>query len=162
MTLPNVFVNMVGGRIWGTLFFLFMTFASFSTVIAVFENLIACSIDNFGWSRTKAVVVNAVFLLVASLPCVLGYNVLSGFHPMPGKDVLDTEDFIVSNLLLPVGALVYTLFCVSKWGWGYDKFLDESNAGEGLRLSRGGALKTYLQFGLPVLILIILVRGLLP
>lgn len=162
VTLPNVFVNMVGGRIWGTLFFLFMTFASFSTVIAVFENLIACSIDNFGWSRTKAVVVNAVFLLVASLPCVLGYNVLSGFHPMPGKDVLDTEDFIVSNLLLPVGALVYTLFCVSKWGWGYYRFMDESNTGEGLRLSRGGALKAYLQFGLPVLILIILVRGLLP
>ena len=162
VTLPNVFVNMAGGRIWGTLFFLFMTFASFSTVIAVFENLIACCIDNFGWDRKKAVILNAIFLLVASLPCVLGYNVLSGFHPMPGKDVLDTEDFIVSNLLLPIGAMVYTLFCVSRWGWGYDRFADECNRGEGLRLGRGGGLKAYLQFGLPVLILIILVQGLLP
>jgi NSS family neurotransmitter:Na+ symporter len=96
------------------------------------------------------------------MPCVLGYNVLSSFHPLPGKDVLDTEDFIVSNLLLPAGALVYTLFCVSRWGWGYEGFVTECNQGEGMRLSRGGGLKAYLQFGLPVLILIILVQGLLP
>ncbi len=162
VTLPNVFVNMAGGRVWGTLFFLFMTFASFSTVIAVFENLIACCIDNFQWSRSKAVLWNAVFVLLASLPCVLGYNVLSGFHPLPGKDILDTEDFIVSNLLLPVGAMVYTLFCVSRLGWGYDNFVGESNHGEGARLSHGGVLKGYLQFVLPVLILVILVQGLLP
>ena len=162
VTLPNVFVNMAGGRVWGTLFFLFMTFASFSTVIAVFENLIACCIDNFQWSRRKAVLWNAVFVLLASLPCVLGYNVLSGFHPLPGKDILDTEDFIVSNLLLPVGAMVNTLFCVSKLGWGYDNFVGESNHGEGARLSHGGVLKGYLQFVLPVLILVILVQGLLP
>ena len=162
VTLPNVFVNMAGGRVWGTLFFLFMTFASFSTVIAVFENLIACCIDLFHWERKKAVLINAVFVLVASLPCVLGYNVLSGFHPLPGKDILDTEDFIVSNLLLPVGALVYTLFCVTRWGWGYEGFTTECNRGEGLRLGQGGVLKLYLQYGLPVLILIILVQGLLP
>ncbi len=162
VTLPNVFVNMAGGRVWGTLFFLFMTFASFSTVIAVFENLIACCIDNFHWDRKKAVLWNAGFMLLASLPCVLGYNVLSGFHPLPGKDVLDTEDFIVSNLLLPVGALVYTLFCVSRLGWGYDGFTDECNSGQGLRLSRGGVLKGYLQYVLPLLILVILVQGLLP
>ena len=159
-TLPNVFVNMKGGRLWGTLFFLFMTFASFSTVIAVFENLLASCIDNFGWSRKKAAVFNCVFILAASLPCVLGYNVWSGFHPLPGKDVLDTEDFLVSNLLLPIGSLVYLLFCVSKWGWGFDKYLAEANTGEGLKMSP--RLKPYFQFVLPVLILVILVVGLLP
>ena len=158
-TLPNVFVNMKGGRLWGTLFFLFMTFASFSTVIAVFENLLASCIDNFGWSRKKAVLFNCVFILLASLPCVLGYNVWSGFHPLPGKDVLDTEDFLVSNLLLPIGSLVYLLFCVSKWGWGFDRYLEEANKGSGLKLSR--KLKPYFQWVLPVLILIILIQGLL-
>ena len=160
ITLPNVFTSMAGGRLWGTLFFLFMTFASFSTVIAVFENLLASCIDNFGWSRKKAAVFNCVFILAASLPCVLGYNVWSGFHPLPGKDVLDTEDFLVSNLLLPIGSLVYLLFCVSKWGWGFDKYLAEANTGEGLKMSP--RLKPYFQFVLPVLILVILVVGLLP
>ena len=160
MTLPKVLANMAGGRLWGTLFFLFMTFASFSTVIAVFENLLASCIDNFGWSRKKAAVFNCVFILAASLPCVLGYNVWSGFHPLPGKDVLDTEDFLVSNLLLPIGSLVYLLFCVSKWGWGFDKYLAEANTGEGLKMSP--RLKPYFQFVLPVLILVILVVGLLP
>ena len=160
MTLPRVFVNMAGGRLWGTLFFLFMTFASFSTVIAVFENLLASCIDNFGWSRKKSVVINCVFVLIASLPCLLGYNVLSGFHPILGKDVLDSEDFLVSNLLLPLGSLVYLLFCVSKWGWGYDKYLEEANTGTGLKMSRSRVLKFYLQFVLPILILIILIMGL--
>ena len=160
MTLPKVFANMAGGRLWGTLFFLFMTFASFSTVIAVFENLLASCIDNFGWSRKKAVMFNCLFILAASMPCVLGYNVWSGFHPLPGKDVLDTEDFLVSNLLLPIGSLVYLLFCVSKWGWGFDKYLAEANTGEGLKMSP--RLKPYFQFVLPVLILVILVVGLLP
>ncbi len=160
MTLPNVFIHMAGGRLWGTLFFVFMTFASFSTVIAVFENLIASCIDNFGWERKKAVVINCVFILVASIPCVLGYNVLSGFHPMPGKDVLDTEDFIVSNLLLPGGSIVFILFCVLRSGWGMDKFLAECNKGKGLKLS--AELAPYLIFVLPVLIAIILIAGLLP
>ncbi|MBU5626831.1 sodium-dependent transporter [Oscillibacter sp. MSJ-2] len=160
MTLPRVFVNMAGGRLWGTLFFLFMTFASFSTVIAVFENLLASCIDNFGWSRKKAVVINCVFVLIASLPCLLGYNVLSDFRPILGKDVLDSEDFLVSNLLLPLGSLIYLLFCVSRWGWGYDKYLEEANTGTGLRMPRSRVLKFYLQFILPVLILIILILGL--
>ena len=158
MTLPKVFVNMAGGRLWGTLFFLFMTFASFSTVIAVFENLLSCCIDNFGWSRKKAVLFNCVFILIASMPCVLGYNAWSGLRLIGGRDVLDTEDFIVSNLLLPGGSLVYLLFCVSKWGWGFDRYLAEANTGSGLKLPR--CLKPYLQFSLPVLILVILVQGL--
>ena len=158
MTLPKVFVNMAGGRLWGTLFFLFMTFASFSTVIAVFENLLSCCIDNFGWSRKKAVLFNCVFILIASMPCVLGYNAWSGLRLIGSRDVLDTEDFIVSNLLLPGGSLVYLLFCVSKWGWGFDRYLAEANTGSGLKLPR--CLKPYLQFSLPVLILVILVQGL--
>ncbi len=161
MTLPNVFVNMPAGRLWGALFFLFMTFASFSTVIAVFENLIANCIDNFNWSRKKASVLNVVFVLAASMPCVLGYNLWSDLHLIGARDVLDSEDFIVSNILLPVGALVYLLFCVSKWGWGYDKYVEEANTGKGLKLPGGRAMKWYLQFVLPVLIVIILVQGLL-
>ena len=159
MTLPRVFVNMSGGRIWGSLFFLFMTFASFSTVIAVFENLLASCIDNFGWSRKKAVIINGVFILIASMPCILGYNVWQDVRLIKGYDVLDSEDFIVSNLLLPLGSLVYLLFCVTKWGWGFDKFLEEANTGKGLKLSP--KLKPYFQFVLPVLILVILIQGLI-
>ena len=157
--LPKVFVNMAGGRLWGALFFLFMTFASFSTVIAVFENLQANAIDNFGWTRKKAALVNCFFVLLASMPCVLGYNLWSGLRLIGGRDVLDSEDFLVSNLLLPLGSLVYLLFCVSKKGWGYDRYLEEANAGEGLKMPRG--LRPYFQFVLPVLILIILVQGLI-
>ncbi len=159
MILPKVFLNMAGGRLWGALFFLFMTFASFSTVIAVFENLQANAIDNFGWSRKKAALANCVFILIASMPCVLGYNVWSGVRLIGGRDILDSEDFIVSNLLLPLGSLVYLLFCVSKKGWGYDRYLEEANAGEGIRMPRW--LWPYFQFVLPVLILIILIQGLL-
>ena len=161
MTLPNVFVNMPAGRVWGTLFFLFMTFASFSTVIAVFENLIANCIDNFGWNRKKAAVINLLFVLIASLPCVLGYNLWSDLHLIGARDVLDSVDFVVSNILLPVGALIYLLFCVSKWGWGYDRYKEEVNTGQGLKLPGGKAMKWYLQFVLPVLIVIILVQGLI-
>ena len=159
ITLPKVFINMTGGRLWGTLFFLFMTFASFSTVTAVFENLLASCIDNFGWTRKKSVITNCIFILIASLPCLLGYNVLSGVRLIGGRDILDSEDFIVSNLLLPLGSLVYLLFCVSKWGWGFDNYLRETNTGEGLKMPR--ALKYYFQFVLPVLILVILIQGLL-
>ena len=158
MTLPKVFLNMAGGRLWGTLFFLFMTFASFSTVIAVFENLQANCIDNFGWSRRKAAVLNCLFILLASMPCVLGNNLWSGVRLL-GKDVLDFEDFLVSNLLLPLGSLVYLLFCVTKWGWGYDNYLKEANTGSGLKMPR--YLKPYFQFILPVLVLVILFQGLL-
>ena len=159
ITLPNVFVNMEGGRIWGTLFFLFMTFASFSTIIAVFENIMSFCMDMFGWERKKAALVNCVIILIASMPCVLGYNVWSDLHLIGGRDVLDSEDFIVSNLLLPGGSLIYLLFCVTKWGWGFDNYLEEANTGKGLKIAKG--LKPYFQFVLPVLILFILIQGLI-
>ncbi len=159
ITLPKVFAHMAGGQCWGSLFFLFMSFASFSTVIAVFENLLASCMDNLGWSRRKSVLVNMIFVFVASLPCVLGYNLWSNLHLIGGRDVLDSEDFLVSNLLLPLGSLVYLLFCVSKWGWGFDKYMAEANTGEGLKMSH--RFKYYFQFLLPVLILVILVQGLI-
>ncbi|MCI6639457.1 MAG: sodium-dependent transporter [Pygmaiobacter massiliensis] len=159
ITLPQVFINMPGGQIWGTLFFLFMTFASFTTVLAVFENLLSSCIDNFGWSRKKATIINCLFLLFASLPCVLGYNIWSDLRLIGGRDVLDSEDFLVSNLLLPLGSLVYLLFCTSRWGWGFDKYLAEANKGQGVHMPR--IFKRYFQFVLPVLILVILVQGLI-
>ena len=157
-TLPNVFVNMAGGRLWGALFFLFMIFASFSTVLAVFVNILAICMDTFGISRRKAVLINGILIAVLSLPCVFGYNIWSDFRPILGKDVLDSEDFLVSNLLLPIGSLVYLLFCVTKWGWGFDKYLAEANKGSGLRFARW--LKPYFQWVLPILIVIILLQGL--
>lgn len=156
ITLPNVFVNMAGGRIWGTLFFLFMTFACFSTIIAVFENIISFCIDMFGISRKKSVVINAVIILIASLPCVFGFNIWSGFE-LFGQNVLGMEDFLVSNILLPVGSLIYLLFCVTKFGWGFDNYLAESNTGKGMKFAR--FLKPYFQFVLPILVLIVLVQG---
>lgn len=159
VTLPNVFVNMAGGRVWGTLFFLFMTFASFTTVIAVFENLISSCMDNFGWNRRKAVITNCLFILIASLPCVLGYNVWKDVKLIGGRDVLDSEDFIVSNLLLPAGSLIYLLFCVTKWGWGFDKYLEEANTGKGFKIPKW--MKWPFMIVLPVLILVILITGLI-
>lgn len=159
ITLPNVFSSMPGGNIWGSLFFLFMTFASFSTIIAVFENIIACCMDKWKISRRKASLINGILLLIASLPCVLGYNVWSSFQPRgAGSAVLDLEDFIVSNLLLPAGSLIFLLFCVTRWGWGFDKYLEEANAGEGVKIPR--FLKGYLTWVLPCVILIILILGL--
>ena len=159
ITLPNVFINMSGGRIWGSLFFLFMTFASFSTVIAVFENIMSFCMDMFGWSRNKAALINCIVSLIASLPCVLGYNVWSNLHLIGGRDVLDSEDFIVSNLLLPIGSLIYLLFCVTKWGWGFEKYCEEANTGDGIKISK--KLKPYFQFILPILIVFILIQGLI-
>ncbi len=156
ITLPNVFVNMAGGRIWGTLFFLFMTFACFSTIIAVFENIISFCIDMFKISRTKSVIINAVIILIASLPCVFGFNIWSGFE-LFGQNVLGMEDFLVSNILLPVGSLIYLLFCVTKFGWGFDNYLTECNTGKGMKFA--GFLKPYFQFVLPILVLIVLVQG---
>ncbi|WP_295343647.1 sodium-dependent transporter [uncultured Subdoligranulum sp.] len=162
-TLPRVFVNMAGGRVWGALFFLFMTFASFTTVLAVFENIMASCIDCFGWTRKKATLACGIFILLASLPCVLGYNLWYFSLPLPnapaGGQILDIEDFLVSNLLLPIGSLVYLLFCVSRWGWGYDKYMAECNTGKGLKMSR--IFKPYFQFVLPILIVVILVQGLI-
>ena len=159
ITLPQIFTHMPLGELWGALFFVFMTFASFSTVTAVFENLIACSIDNFGWSRKKAVLVNLVLIFFLSIPCVLGYNLWSDTHFIGARDVLDSEDFIVSNLLLPGGALVYLLFCVTKWGWGFDRYLEEVNKGGGIKMPV--FLKPYFRYVLPVLIAVILIRGLI-
>ena len=159
ITLPNVFINMSGGRIWGSLFFLFMTFASFSTVIAVFENIMSFCMDMFGWSRNKAALINCIVILIASLPCVLGYNVWSNLHLIGERDVLDSEDFIVSNLLLPIGSLIYLLFCVTKWGWGFEKYCEEANTGDGIKISK--KLRPYFQFILPILIVFILIQGLI-
>ena len=158
VTLPNVFNSMAGGRLWGSLFFIFMTFASFSTVIAVFENIISFTVDMFGISRKKASIINCILILILSMPCVLGYNVWSNITFLGGKNFLDFEDFIVSNLLLPIGSLIFLLFCVTKWGWGFDNYINECNGGTGLKMPR--IFKPYFQFVLPILILIILIRGL--
>ncbi|SEL50209.1 neurotransmitter:Na+ symporter, NSS family [Butyrivibrio sp. ob235] len=160
ITLPKVFLNMNLGRLWGTLFFIFMTFASFSTVTAVFENLVAFLTDNLGWSRGKSIFVNCIFILVASIPCVLGYNVWSDLHIIGARDVLDSEDFIVSNILLPLGSLIFLLFCTTKFGWGFDKYIEETNTGVGMKMPH--ILKYYFKFILPILIAIILIQGLLP
>ena len=158
-TLPPLFVNMAGGRIWGALFFLFMIFASFSTVLAVLENILAICMDTFGWSRKKAVCINGVLLAALSLPCVFGFNIWSDLTLIGARGVLDSEDFLVSNLLLPIGSLVYLLFCVTKWGWGFDNYLAEANRGTGPKLSR--KFKPYFQWVLPILILVILIQGLI-
>lgn len=159
ITLPNVFIQMPGGRIWGTFFFLFMTFAAFSTIIAVFENIIACCMDKWNISRKKSALINGVIILIASLPAVFGYNIWSSFQPRgAGSTVLDLEDFIVSNLLLPGGSLIFLLFCVTKWGWGFDKYLEETNTGIGAKFPK--ALRGYVTFVLPCIILVILVLGL--
>lgn len=159
VTLPNVFVNMAGGRIWGSLFFLFMTFASFSTVIAVFENIMASCMDNFNWSRKKTAVICGLVILITSIPCVLGYNILSGVHPIGVRDILDSEDFLVSNILLPLGSLVYLLFCVTKFGWGFKNYQAEANLGKGLKVA--GWMKWYFLLVVPILILLIFVIGLI-
>ena len=159
VALPKIFINMPFGRIWGAMFFLFMSFASFSTITAVFENLISGCMDNFGWSRKKSTVINAVVILVTSLPCLLGFNLLSGVN-LFGMNILGIEDFLVSNLFLPIGALVFLLFCTFRFGWGFDNFLEEANTGKGIKLRRG--LVFYFKFILPVLLLFILVNGLIP
>ncbi len=159
VTLPDVFVNMTGGILWGALFFLFMTFASFTTVIAVFENLLSSCVDNFGWSRKKSVIVNCIIVLITSVPCVLGFNLWKSFT-IGGLDVLGMEDWLVSVLLLPLGSLIFLLFCSTKWGWNFDKYLAETNTGSGLKISP--KLKPYFRFVMPALILFILISGLLP
>lgn len=158
VTLPNIFNAMGGGQIWGALFFLFMTFAAYSTVIAVFENIIAFGMDLWGWSRQKSALINTFLMIILALPCILGFNVLKGFQPLgEGTMVLDLEDFILSYNLLPLGSLVYLLFCVTRFGWGFDNYLKEVNTGEGIKLPR--AFKPYFQWVLPVIILIVLIQG---
>lgn len=154
VTLPNIFANMPMGRFWGTLFFLFMSFAALSTVFAVFENIICCVMELKNWSRKKSSLVNFIFLTILSIPCVLGYNLLQwdGFKIFGGT-VLDLEDFIVSNLLLPLGALIYLLFCVTKYGWGWNNFKAEANTGKGIKVKNW--MRVYLAYILPFIIIFI-------
>ncbi len=159
ITLPGIFTSMPAGRVWGTLFFLFMTFASFSTVTAVFENIVASMTDNFNMSRKKAVIINCIFLAVASMPCLLGFNVLSDLTLIGERGVLDSEDFLVSNLILPVGCLIILLFCTNRFGWGADEYLEETNTGRGMKMSR--RLIGYFRYVLPVLIALIIINGLI-
>ena len=156
-TLPNVFNDLPMGRLWGTLFFLFMTFAAYSTVLAVFENIVSCVMELTGWSRRTVCLVCCFGILVLSIPCVLGFNIWSGFQLVPGKVVLDMEDFVVSNLLLPGGSLIFILFCTTRYGWGWDNFLAEANEGKGLKTAKW--LRPYVTFVLPVIVAVILVYG---
>jgi NSS family neurotransmitter:Na+ symporter len=157
-TLPNVFNAMALGRFWGALFFVFMSFAALSTIIAVFENIVAFAMDSKGISRQKACLINFAAIVVLSLPCALGFNLLSGVQPMgAGSDILALEDFILSENLLPLGALVYLLFCVSKKGWGWDNFIKEADTGNGISFPR--KMRFYLTWGLPILVLLLFVFG---
>lgn len=158
ITLPNIFNSMGGGRIWGTLFFLCMFFAAASTIIAVFENIISFAMDLTGCSRKKSVLINLAAIIILSLPCILGFNLWSGFQPLgAGKNVLDLEDFLVSNNLLPIGSLIYLLFCTSKIGWGWKNFTKEANTGEGLKFPKWARL--YVSYVLPVIVLFIFIQG---
>ena len=158
VTLPNVFNSMPGGQLWGVLFFVFMSFAALTTVIAVLENIVAYGMDVFHWSRKKAVVVNAALVFVLSLPCALGFNLLSGFQPFgPGSNVLDLEDFVVSNNLLPLGSMVFLFFCCYKKGWGWDKFIAEADSGKGLMFPQ--CLRLYVKYVLPFIVFFVFVQG---
>lgn len=158
VTLPNVFREMPGGRIWGSLFFLFMTFAALSTIVAVFQNIIQFARDLWGWPLKKSVIVNGILLILLSIPCVLGMTDWSSFT-VGGKNIMDIEDFIVSNNLLPLGSMVYLLFCVTRYGWGWDNFLREANAGEGMRFPSGRGARFYLTFILPLIVFGIFIQG---
>ncbi len=158
ITLPNIFNNLPMGRLWGSLFFVFMSFAALSTVLAVFEEIVACTQDLFGWGRKKACIINGILLFVLSLPCCLGFNVLSFIQPMgEGTTIMDLEDFIVSNLILPLGSLVIILFCVLKKGWGWDNYMNEVNMGRGLKMK--GFMRGYMTYVLPVLVLALFIIG---
>ena len=158
ITLPNIFNQMAGGRVWGTLFFLFLSFAALSTVIAVFENIISFAIDLWGWSRKKAVIVNIIAIIILSMPCILGFNLLSQLQPLgEGSNIMDLEDFLVSNNLLPIGSIVYLLFCTTKNGWGWDNFIKEANSGKGIKLS--SKVRWYMTYVLPVIVVVIYLKG---
>lgn len=158
VTLPNIFNHMALGRLWGSLFFVFMAFAAFSTVLAVFENIMSCCMDLTGWSRKKVALFNTVLMILLSLPCVLGYNVWSGFQPFgEGSAVLDLEDFLVSNIWLPLGSLVYLLFCTTRYGWGWKNFKEEANEGGGMKVRDG--IRFYVSYILPLIVVVIFVLG---
>ena len=160
ITLPNIFNEMAGGRIWGTLFFIFMSFAAFSTILAVFENIICCGMDLFHWSRKKSCIINLVAITALSLPCVFGYNLWSAIQPLgDGSTILDLEDFLVSNMILPIGSLCYLLFCVSRFGWGFEKYMKETNTGEVAKMPQW--IRVYVTYILPVLLLFLIIKGLI-
>ena len=158
-TLPNIFAKMWGGRVFGSLFFIFMSFAAFSTVLGVFENILACLQDITGWSRKKACLIGGIGMFILSIPCVLGFNVLSGFHPLgEGSDILGLEDFIVSNIILPIGSFIFVVFCTWKKGWGWDNFVAEANSGKGLKIRNW--MRIYMKYILPIIILTLFILGL--
>ena len=158
ITLPNIFNQMTGGRIWGSLFFLFLSFAALSTVIAVFENIISFAIDLWGWSRKKAVIFNILAIIVLSMPCVLGYNILSGFQPLgSGTTIMELEDFLISSNVLPLGSLVYVMFCTTRYGWGFQNFLTEADSGNGLRFPH--QLRWHMTYIIPAVVVFIYLKG---
>ena len=159
VTLPNIFNHMNGGRVWGSLFFVFMSFAALSTILAVFEQLLSCTMELFNWSRKKACIINGIALFVLSLPCILGFSVWKSFAPLgEGTNIMDLEDFLVSNILLPIGSLLFVLFCTTRYGWGWKKFMEEANEGKGLKIAKW--MRPYMTFVLPVIIIIIFLIGL--
>lgn len=158
LTLPNVFSNMAGGRIWGTCFFIFMSFAALSTIIAVFENIISFYMDGLHWERGKAVKLNIALIILLSIPAILGYNVLSGIQPIGvGTNIMDFEDFLVSYNVLPLGSLIFVFFCTRKNGWGWDNFINEANAGKGFHVKQG--LRFYMSVILPLIIIVVYLKG---
>ncbi len=158
IALPNIFSTMPGGRIWGALFFVFLLFAALSTVIAVFENIVSFWIDLKGWSRKKTTVINGILLLILSLPCILGFNVLSFIQPLgEGSAIMDLEDFIISNNILPLGSLIYLAFCTYRFGWGWNNFIKEANMGNGIKFPE--KIRIYVAYILPVVVLFIFVQG---
>ena len=158
ITLPNIFNNLPFGRVWGSLFFVFMSFAALSTVLAVFENLVSCTMDVFGWGRKKACITNGVVLFLLSVPCVLGFNVLKAVEPLgQGSNIMDLEDFFVSQWILPLGSLTFVLFCTNRYGWGFKKFAAEANEGKGIKVANWR--RGYMTFVLPVVLLVIFLVG---
>ena len=158
ITLPNVFNHIALGRFWGSLFFLFLTFAAFSTVLAVFENIVCCVSELTGWSRKKTCFLCCVGIFLLSLPCLLGYNLWQNVRPIAGHDILDSEDFLVSNIMLPLGSLIFVLFCTTRYGWGWEKFMKEANEGTGLKVAKW--MRPYMTYVLPVIVFVIFVIGL--
>lgn len=158
ITLPNIFNHMAGGHLWGAFFFLFLSFAALSTIVAVFENIISYAIDLWNWERKKAVLVNIIAIILLSMPCILGFNVWSSFHPIgEGTNIMDLEDFIVSNHVLPLGSMVYLMFCTYRYGWGWSGFLEESNTGQGMKFPT--AFRGYVSYVLPIIVLVVFFKG---
>ena len=159
-TLPNIFNHMALGRLWGSLFFVFMTFAAFSTVLAVFENIMAMCMDQFGWTRKQSGLYNTIAMFILSVPCALGFNVLSSIQPLgEGSSILDFEDLIVSNYILPIGAFIFVLFCTSRYGWGWDNFVKEANEGNGLKVRKW--MRPYMTYVLPLIVILVFILGII-